>query len=589
MKYDEILSKSSTKAEEAAEKVKKAEEELAQAQKAVESAGVGASEELPLIAEVSKMSAEEFVETWKNEPIQAIEAFIGGLGTLEERGMDVNGVLDTLSMDGVRQGNMLKSLSLATDVLTESVDRANQAYEENSALTNEAEERYKTTESQLAMVKEAFDNVKVAIGEGLQPTFNEFVELAKNGFLAIEEAYETGGVEGLFNELGTQFQNLVDLAMEKLPEFQSVVNEILPGLKDAASSIVDTIATEIITHIPDVLAAAGEILSSIGGYISNHAKDLLDVAHTLGQGFVDLINKAAEKISEVKWGEITQQMASFIATHFGTVSWNLVDTGVKFITALTGAVKDAAPGIGKSLGEIVLGLADAVFDPENVQKILQAAQDILGAILDAMAGAASVYEEKGPLITVKIGEAILFAFSELISAGEKVSDYILSGMLFGTDINKGIYGDELSKAINEEIDKHREELENAGWKIANFISGGMLDGLFSNAKNLEDITAEELQEYNNGAFNFDWSGLWDSIYDAAWDDFNNDLAAQGSSYFVSETPDFSSSSISSNSIETPAYVQNITINSPTELNASEISRQVKNQSQNFVLQSRVTY
>ena len=80
----------------------------------------GAIETVEKMGEVAGMSAEEFATAWKNDPINALENFLVGIGELDEKGESAILVLDELGMSGVRQSNMLKALGLAGGMLTKS-------------------------------------------------------------------------------------------------------------------------------------------------------------------------------------------------------------------------------------------------------------------------------------------------------------------------------------------------------------------------------------------------------------------------------------------------------------------------------------
>ena len=151
---------------------------MTQTLSAIEKAVVGGGDVLNEYARISGMSAKEFADTWKNEPIKAIQAFIGGLGELDKKGESATLVLDDLGLKGVRQSNMLKSLGLAAETLGKSVDVSNKAWDENTALVEEASKRYATTESKLAMVKNSYSNLKVAIGDVFTPTVREASDVA---------------------------------------------------------------------------------------------------------------------------------------------------------------------------------------------------------------------------------------------------------------------------------------------------------------------------------------------------------------------------------------------------------------------------
>ncbi len=143
---------------------------------AMEKAVAGGGEDLAKFAEISGMSAEEFAAAWENAPITAVEAFIEGLGNLDEKGESATLVLDELGLTGVRQGNMLKSLASASGLLNSTINTANTAWAENNALTKEASTRYATTESKVTMYKNAVNNLKIAIGDQLTPALSKLAE-----------------------------------------------------------------------------------------------------------------------------------------------------------------------------------------------------------------------------------------------------------------------------------------------------------------------------------------------------------------------------------------------------------------------------
>ena len=119
------------------------------------------------------MSADEFAQTWSTDALDALTAFIRGLGTLDERGESAVLVLEDLGLKGIRQGNMLKSLALAADQMDSAVQTANTAWDENIALTNEANKRYATTQSKLDMMQNAYNNLKVAVGDAFAPALRD--------------------------------------------------------------------------------------------------------------------------------------------------------------------------------------------------------------------------------------------------------------------------------------------------------------------------------------------------------------------------------------------------------------------------------
>lgn len=153
---------------------------------AIEKSVATGGDSLNEFARISGMSAGEFSKAWKTDAISAVEAFIKGLGALDGQGESATLVLDELGLTGIRQSNMLKSLALASDTLTGAVALANQAWSENTALTDEANKRYETTESKMKIMGNAFQNVKAAIGDALSPAIKDVAE-AGTGALGVAE------------------------------------------------------------------------------------------------------------------------------------------------------------------------------------------------------------------------------------------------------------------------------------------------------------------------------------------------------------------------------------------------------------------
>lgn len=146
---------------------------------AVSLTGKDAVEDLSLIAKTAGMTSEEFQKAWKEKPVVALQSFIKGLKNAQEKGVNMNAILAQLGMTGIRQSNMLKSLALASDKMGDAVDRSNQAWKENTALTNEANKRYETTESQLKMFKNQVTDLAIEFGGPLLKALRDGLKAGK--------------------------------------------------------------------------------------------------------------------------------------------------------------------------------------------------------------------------------------------------------------------------------------------------------------------------------------------------------------------------------------------------------------------------
>lgn len=140
---------------------------------AIEKAVASGGDKLQGFADIAGMTSEEFAQAWETDPITAIQSFIQSLGDLEAEGGSAVIALDNLGLSGIRQSDMLKSLSQASDLLTDALDTANTAWDENTALTQESETRYGTLASKLSILWNNVKNLAISFGNLLMPAIEK--------------------------------------------------------------------------------------------------------------------------------------------------------------------------------------------------------------------------------------------------------------------------------------------------------------------------------------------------------------------------------------------------------------------------------
>lgn len=144
-------------------------------------------ERLKAFAKVAGMSAEEFKKSFEQDATKAISAFLKGLATAEERGKSAIAILDEMDIKEVRLRDTLLRAAGAYDVFNNAVELGNKAWEENTALTAEAEQRYATTESRLKILWNRLKDVAISFGESLAPAIMDALDAAEPFFRKIEE------------------------------------------------------------------------------------------------------------------------------------------------------------------------------------------------------------------------------------------------------------------------------------------------------------------------------------------------------------------------------------------------------------------
>ncbi len=201
---------------------------MTQTLNAIEKAVANGGEDLEKFARIAGKSSEEFATTWKNDAITALTDFILGLGRLDAQGESTVLVLEDLGLTGIRQGNMLKSLSLAADQMTGAVNTANTAWQQNTALTIEANKRYATRQSQLTMMYNAYNNLKVAIGDAYAPALGKAYSAGTKVLNGITDFVELH--PGLVNAV-TTFVGVIGAATAGLGAYAAATKVVIPLMK----------------------------------------------------------------------------------------------------------------------------------------------------------------------------------------------------------------------------------------------------------------------------------------------------------------------------------------------------------------------
>lgn len=133
-------------------------------------------EGLQRFAAVAGKTAEEFAQTWRTNPQEAIVDFVKGLGKVKESGGDVTETLKDLGINSIREIDTLARLAGAGDLLAKSFGIANKAWADGTALQKEADAASESFTNQLKKLKNALFEAGTVIGGQLAPHVGKLAE-----------------------------------------------------------------------------------------------------------------------------------------------------------------------------------------------------------------------------------------------------------------------------------------------------------------------------------------------------------------------------------------------------------------------------
>ena len=377
------------------------------------------------------MSTSEFSKRFKEDATGALEAFIQGLSKCGGESDSAIKVLNDMGITETRMRDALLRSANASDVFTSAISTGKNAWEENTALTNEASKRYETTASKLAIMKNNLYDAGITIG-------NIFLPMIAEGTQKI-----TGLIQKI-NNLDSGQQRMI-LGIVGIIAVLSPLLISIGKVSIGISSVIG-LGTKISGLFAETAVAAAE-------------------AGTAAEG----AGVAMAGAGGVALGPILLVTAAIAGVVAGMVLlWNKSESFRDFITGIIDTVKSSITGFldGINIDEklrgiksAISGLGDKLSGLENLFKAISA---ILAAVLVPAIG----------LLAAGFS-AVLSMIEPLIGAVGGIID-ILSGL-----------GDMIVGVFTGDIDLAKAGLELFGTGIVEVFSGlwgeitGALDGLAS--------------------------------------------------------------------------------------------------------------
>ncbi len=290
---------------------------------------LGGGKALTEIAGVAGMTAGEFKQKFEQDAAGAMVAFISGLDGIKQSGGNVNATIeDTIGKSIIIKDTLLR-VAGAGSLLSDQLKIGTQAWQDNNAMTNEAEQRFKTTASQLQVLWNNIKDVSITLGQALLPFLQSAIARFKDWIPYLE------GAANWFAELSPRTQTII-----------LAVGALAAGLGPVLLAF-GTMATAISTLIP--------IVSGLGGIFTTSLLPFLGPAGLIAAGV------AAVYLAWKNWDSI----AGIAKAVYTAIKDWLVDKFNGVVESIKGKV-DSVTGFFKGMYEAVVGHS---FVPDMVRGI----------------------------------------------------------------------------------------------------------------------------------------------------------------------------------------------------------------------------
>ncbi len=229
-------------------------------------------------ADVTGRTGEEFAELFKSNPSQAMIEFIQGLKDSEKHGISAIKVLDDMDIKEVRLRDSLLRAANASDVFEGAVKRGNEAFNENTALTEEAGKRYGTTESQLKILRGQLNDVAITFGGPLVAALNSAISAAKpmiETLAKVAEAFANADpkTQGFILKMAALVASAGPV-LKVFGKMTSVFGKTISTMFEKAGNIDSKWKQFIVTPIKNGSSSA---LQAVKGFVSKYKSNLADL------------------------------------------------------------------------------------------------------------------------------------------------------------------------------------------------------------------------------------------------------------------------------------------------------------------------
>lgn len=446
-------------------------------------------DDLNRLAQVSGKTAQEFAAEWKASPVTALQEFISGLSEMNAAGVDTYAILDELGMSGIRQSNMLQSLALASDRLTSAINVSNQAYIENAALTDEAEKRYQTFNSQLSQTKEMASNVAIQFGEIMMPYVQKLVEKIQS----LVQWF--GNLDGKTQEMIVK----IGLIVAAIGPAISIVGTIISTIGNISTAVgaVIKLGPTILAMITSIQAViTGTLIPAIAGIITAVAPFLpLIAAVAAAIAAIIIVIKNWAEITEFvkeKWRILTNFLAETIAKiqrffeeHFGFLG-QLFATKIEIIRTIITTAVNVIKILLQTTGQIIRALIDGDWSKigqiistawVNIQKAINdGVLNVIKAVTDMGVNAKQKFDELlnnakewGSHFVQNFCDGITQKMSALIDRVRSMAETVRSYLHFSTGPDVGPLKD-FNSWPKHMMDNYARGIESARYIVKDAVA-----------------------------------------------------------------------------------------------------------------------
>lgn len=270
-----------------------------------------------------------------------------------------------------------------------------------------------------------------------------------DGVSSLLDAYDSGGLDGLTEQIPVVISGLFSSASETLAEnaptlitaattvltsiiqslaqsAPSLINSILPSLLNGFFGLINALVSTIPTLVPELVQGAITLFLGLIDGLNDVIKQLMPMLPSLIKQITDTLIENLPAIIEGGF-----QLLTGLITGLTKCTPDLIDSVIALIPVITKALTDNLPALVKAGMELIVALAKGL--PDAIPDIINALPEIISAIIDGFKDVD--WLDLGANILKGILNGLVSAVSGIWSVVEDVGSAIIDGFCDFFDIH----------------------------------------------------------------------------------------------------------------------------------------------------------
>lgn len=270
-----------------------------------------------------------------------------------------------------------------------------------------------------------------------------------DGVSSLLDAYDSGGLDGLTEQIPVVISGLFSSASETLAEnaptlitaattvltsiiqslaqsAPSLINSILPSLLNGFFGLINALVSTIPTLVPELVQGAITLFMGLIDGLNDVIKQLMPMLPSLIKQITDTLIENLPAIIEGGF-----QLLTGLITGLTKCTPDLIDAIIALIPVITDSLTENLPALVKAGMELIVALAKGL--PDAIPDIINALPEIISAIIDGFKEVD--WLDLGANILKGILNGLVSAVSGIWSVVEDVGSAIIDGFCDFFDIH----------------------------------------------------------------------------------------------------------------------------------------------------------